>query len=53
MTHNDEFEEDDLEFGATITVHLPIPNMQSHFTTILDDENLTMMTIRQVRRIED
>ena len=53
LTHDDEFEEDDLEFCAPTIVHLPIPDMQSHFTTILDDENLTMMTIRQVQRIED
>ena len=38
LTHDDEFEEDDSEFCATTTVHLPIPDMPSHFTTILDDE---------------
>ena len=45
LTHDDEFEEDDLEFCAPTTVYLPIPDMPSHFTTILDDENLMMMMI--------
>ena len=56
LTHDDEFEEDDLEFRAATTVHLSFPDMQSHLTTILDDrpiEDLIIMAIHEFDKYYD